>query len=168
MRWIPLFAIAMLAACAEKAPPPESGTEPGPVPNRVPPPVDISALALEADVGVVESFPVRLRGTLTVRNPTDRTIQFDVGGCPVFLRIYDDAGEIVRDQGDAAICTMILETVTLEPGASESFETATISAAEILDEDHPDGTYRVGVYLALVEGGQPEASAGQVEIAIPR
>ena len=168
MRRIPLFAIAMLAACAEKAPPPEPGTEPGPVPNRVPSPADISALVLEADVKVMESFPVQLRGTLRVRNPTDRTIRFDVGGCPVFLRIYDAAGEIVRDQGDVAICTMILQTIPLEPGASESFETATLSAADILGEDRPDGTYGVAVYLALVEGGQPEASAGEVELAIPR
>ena len=171
MQWTSVSTIAMAAvvlACAERTTPPEPGAEPGQEPNRTPEPADVSALALEADVRVMESFPVQLRGTLTVRNPTDRTIRFDVGGCPVLLRIYDAGGEIVRDQGDVAICTMILQTVTLEPGATESFETPTISAAEILAEDHPDGTYAVAVYLALVEGGQPEASAGQVELAIPR
>jgi hypothetical protein len=170
MRWTStsMIAAAVLLACAERTTPPEPGAEPAPVPDRVPAPADISALVLEADVAVMESFPVQLRGTLTVRNPTDRTIQFDVGGCPVFLRAYRTAGEIAWDQGDGAICTMILRTVTLDTGATETFETATASAADILGEDLPDGTYGVGVYLALVEGGQPEASAGEVELAIPR
>ena len=172
MRWTSIPAIVAMAAvalaCAERTTPPEPETEPEPVPNRVPSPGDISALALEADVAVMKSFPVQLRGTLSVRNPTDRTIQFDVGGCPVFLRVYDAAGAIAWDQGDSAICTMILRTVTLEPDAMEAFETGTASAADILGEDLPDGTYGVAVYLALVEGGQPEASAGEVELAIPR
>jgi hypothetical protein len=166
MSTIAVAAVAL--GCSERTTPPEPGAEQGPVPSRVPAPADISALDLDADVRVMESFPVQLRGTLTVRNPTDRPIEFDVGGCPVFLRIYDAAGQSVRDQGDGAICTMILRTVTLEPGGSETFETATASAAEILGEELPDGTYEVRVYLALVEGGQPEASAGEVELAIPR
>ena len=63
---------------------------------------------------------------------------------------------------------MILRTVTLEPGNSGTFQTNTASAAEILGEELPDGTYRVAVYLAFVEGGQPEAAAGEVPLAIPR
>ena len=168
MRWIPIFAIATLSACAEKAPPPEPETGGGPVPSAVPPTADIEALALDAEVAELRSYPVQLRGTLRVTNPTDRTIRFDVGGCPVFLRVYDAAGEPVWDQGDGAVCTMILRTVTLDPGATETFQTSTSSASDILGEEHPDGTYRVGVYLALVEGGQPEASAREVELAIPR
>lgn len=172
MRWASISVVPAIAAfalaCAEQTPPPEPETEQGPVPNRVPPTVDIAAFELEADVAVMESFPVQLRGTLSVHNPTDRTIEFDVGGCPVFLRAYHSAGGIAWDQGDGAICTMILRTVRIEPGGSESFETATASAADILGEDLPDGTYGVAVYLALVEGGQPEASAGEVELAIPR
>lgn len=172
MRWTSLSAIAALTtvalACAERTTPPEPGAEPEPTPDRVPSATDISALTLEADVAVMESFPVQLRGTLSVRNPTDRPIQFDVGGCPVFLRVYDAAGSVAWDQGDGAICTMILRTVTLAPGATETFETGTSSAADILGEELPDGTYGVAVYLALVEGGQPEASAGEVELAIPR
>ncbi|HKY61028.1 MAG TPA: hypothetical protein VJP59_08455, partial [Gemmatimonadota bacterium] len=116
MRWTSIATAGTMAAialaCAERTTPPEPGTEPEPVPDRATPPVDFSALALAADVAVMESFPVQLRGTLTVRNPTDRPIQFDVGGCPVFLRVYDPAGEIAWDQGDGAICTMILRTVT--------------------------------------------------------
>ncbi|HJR52365.1 MAG TPA: BsuPI-related putative proteinase inhibitor [Gemmatimonadota bacterium] len=172
MRWTSLSAIAALTAvalaCAERTTPPDPGAEPEPTPDPVPSATDISALALEADVAVMESFPVQLRGTLSVRNPTDRSIGFDVGGCPVFLRVYDAAGRVAWDQGDGAICTMILRTVTLAPGATETFETSTASAADILGEELPDGTYGVAVYLALVEGGQPEASTGEVELAIPR
>lgn len=170
MRWSTIPAAGFIAvvalACAEQAPEPE--VEPGPVQNRVPSAADISALELRADVAVMESFPVQLRGTLTARNPTERAVEFDVGGCPVFLRVYDVAGSIAWDQGDGAICTMILRTVTLAPGAAETFETSTASAADILGEDLPDGTYGVAVYLALIEGGQPEAAAGEVELAIPR
>lgn len=128
----------------------------------------MEALALEADVVVMESFPVQLRGSLRLSNPTDAPVSFDVGGCPVFLRVYGADDMPVWDQGDGAICTMILRTVTLEPGESESFETGTVSAANILGEDRPDGTYRVAVYVALASGGQPEADAGRVPLAVPR
>jgi len=171
MRWTSIPAIGMAAValvCAEQRPTPEPEAEPAPVPSRVSSAQDISSLELEADVSVMESFPVQLRGTLTAHNPTDRTIEFDVGGCPVFLRVYAAAGELAWDQGDNAICTMILRTVTLESGAAETFETATVSAADVLGEDLPDGTYGVAVSLALVEGGRPEVRAGEVELAIPR
>jgi hypothetical protein len=116
----------------------------------------------------MESFPVQLRGTLRVSNPTDGPISFDVGGCPVFLRVHGADGAPVWDQGDGAICTMILRIVRIEPGGAETFETGTSSAADILGEDGPDGTYRVAVYLALVSGDQPEADAGEVALAVPR
>jgi hypothetical protein len=116
----------------------------------------------------MESFPGHLRGTLRVTNPTDALVSFDVGGCPVFLRVYGTDGAPVWDQGDGAVCTMILRTVRLEPGGTEAFETGTASAVDILGEERPDGTYRVRVYLALVSGGQPEAEAGEVPLAIPR
>ncbi|HYO47407.1 MAG TPA: BsuPI-related putative proteinase inhibitor [Gemmatimonadota bacterium] len=157
--------LAFALACADRTPGPETGNVPEP--DRSTAPADVGGLALEANVAVMESFPVQLTGTLRVENPTQRTISFDVGGCPVFLRVYGSAkGEVVWDQGDGAICTMILRTVTLEPGAVESFQTA--GAGDILGEDLPDGTYRVAVYLALVEGGQPEAVAGEVQLAVPR
>lgn len=159
--------LAFALACADRTPGPETGNMPEP--DRSTAPADVGGFALEANVAIMESFPVQLTGTLRVENPTQRTISFDVGGCPVFLRGYGSAkGEVVWDQGDGAICTMILRTVTLEPGAVESFQTTTAGAGDILGEDLPDGTYRVAVYLALVEGGQPEAVAGEVQLAVPR
>lgn len=161
--------LAFALACADRTPGPETGNVPEPEPDRSTAPADVGGLALEANVAVMESFPVQLAGTLRVKNPTQRTISFDVGGCPVFLRVHGSAkGEVVWDQGDGAICTMILRTVTLEPDAVESFQTTTAGAGDILGEDLPDGTYRVAVYLALIEGGQPEAVAGEVQLAVQR
>lgn len=157
-------ALALALACAEEPRDPGSSAEPAPSAASA----DVGSLRLDADVLVMESFPVQLRGTLRVANPTGAPIAFDVGGCPVFLRVYGADGGVIWDQGDGAICTMILRTVTLEPGAAESFETGSASAADVLGEDRPDGTYRVTVYLARIEGGQPEADAGEVALAVPR
>lgn len=156
--------VALSLACAEELREPASTADPASSAT----PSGVAGLVLEADVVVMESFPVQLRGTLRVENPTAAPISFDVGGCPVFLRVYDTAGDLVWDQGDGAVCTMILRTVTLAPEAAESFETATASAADVLGEDHPDGTYRTAVYVALVSGSQPEADAGDVALAVPR
>ena len=156
--------LTLVAACAKEPREPASTDEPAPSTAAA----GVEALALEADVVVMESFPVQLRGTLRVTNPTDALVSFDVGGCPVFLRVYGADGAPVWDQGDGAVCTMILRTVRLEPRGAETFETGTSSAADILGEEGPDGTYRVGVYLALVSGGQPEAEAGEVPLEIPR
>jgi hypothetical protein len=165
-RWILGIGCVVLAgmapACADRMPAPDTGD--GVDSIRGVAPADYSGLRLEADVALLDSVPVQLRGSLEVTNPTDQATSFDVGGCPVFLRVYDATGAEVWDQGDGAICTMILRTVTLEAGASEQFQTAEASVPDILGEELPDGTYRVAVYLALVEGGQPEDPAGEVEL----
>jgi hypothetical protein len=168
MRWsimkFALFAlIGMAPACADRVPAPETGD--GADSIRGVSPADFSGFRLEAEVAVIDSVPAQLRGSLEVSNPTDQPTSFDVGGCPVFLRVYDETGAEVWDQGDGAICTMILRTVTLESGEAERFQTAEADVADILGEDHADGTYRAAVYLALVDNGQPEASAGAVELA---
>lgn len=160
---VSLALVAMASACADRVPAPETGE--GADSIRVVAPADFSGLRLEAEVAVVDSTPVRLQGALEVTNPTDQATSFDVGGCPVFLRVYDATGAMVWDQRDGAICTMILRTVTLGGGKTERFQTAEADVTAILGEELPDGTYRAAVYLALVDGGQPEASAGEVELA---
>jgi hypothetical protein len=167
MRWsirkLAPFALIGTAACADRVPGPETGE--GADSIRAVAPADFSGLRLEAEVAVVDSVPAQLRGSLEVTNPTDQATSFDVGGCPIFLRVYDSTGTKVWDQGDGAICTMILRTVTLGPRETERFQTAEADAAEILGENLASGTYRAAVYLALVDGGQPEASASEVELA---
>lgn len=126
-------------------------------------------LGVEADVVVMESFPVQLKGTMRVENRSAQPISFDVGGCPVFLRAYGPTGgEPVYDQAASTTCIMILETVTLEPGGARTFETPTVSAADILGGNLPDGTYRLTVYLPMIERGELVADAGEVQLAIPR
>lgn len=166
---LPLLELASLAlvgmapACADRVPTPETGD--GADSIRVVAPVDFSGWRLEAEVAVIDSTPVRLQGSLEVTNPTDQATSFDVGGCPVFLRVYDATGAMVWDQGDGAICTMILRTVTLGAGEAEGFQTAEADVSAILGDELPGGIYRAAVYLALVDGGQPEASVREVELA---
>jgi len=160
---VSLALIGMASACADRVPAPEMGE--GADSIRAVAPADFSGLRLEAEVAVIDSTPVQLRGSLEVTNPTDQATSFDVGGCPVFLRVYDATGTVVWDQGDGAICSMILRTVTLGAEETERFQTAEAEVGEILGEELPDGSYRAAVYLAFVDGGQPEASAGEVELA---
>jgi hypothetical protein len=160
---VSLALVGMALGCADRIPTPETGE--GADSIRAVVPADFSGLRLEAEVAVIDSTPVQLQGSLEVTNPTDQATSFDVGGCPVFLRVYDASGAVVWDQGDGAICTMILRTVTLAAGETERFQTAEAEVTAILGEELPDGTYRAAVYLALVDGGQPEASAGEVELA---
>lgn len=150
--------VGLAPACADRVPAPETGDSADSI--RVVAPADFSGLRLEAEAAVIDSTPVQLQGSLEVTNPTGQATSFDVGGCPVFLRVYDATGAVVWDQGDGAICTMILRTVTLGAGETERFQTADAPAPDFLRK----GTYRVAVYLALVDGGQPEASAGEVEL----
>lgn len=163
-----LASVALLSLVASCAGEKEPGTSPTSE-RASAAPAATRGLDVSADVTVMESFPVQLRGRLTVENPTGDTIVFDVGGCPIFLRVYrtQDGGP-VWDQGNGAICTMILRTVSLEPGAVEVFETPTVGAREILGADLPDGTYRTAVYLAFAGDGEREAEAGTVELAVPR
>lgn len=167
-RWIASTAIpaalVCLAACAGG-----DGASTRTDPDRSGTPAGVEDLVLAADVAVMESFPVQLRGSLTVRNPTDEPVRFEVGGCPAFLRAYRSAdGGPVWDQGNGAVCIAIVRTIMLEPGGAEIFQTATAGAGEILGDDLPDGKYRVAVYLALAGGGEREAEAGEVDLAIPR
>ena len=166
-----LTAALLAFACAKRespAPEPDAerpATEPAAGPATPQPNGD---LGLEADVAIMESFPVQLKGTLRVENQSSQPISFDVGGCPVFLRAYGPTGgEPVYDQAASTTCIMILETVKLEPGGVETFETPTVSAADILGGNLPDGTYRLTIYLPMVEG-ELEADAGEVQLAVPR
>lgn len=168
-----MLTAALLAfACAKReTPAPEPGAD-RPDANTAESPATPRPngdLGVEADVAIMESFPVQLKGTLRVENQTALPISFDVGGCPVFLRAYGPTGgEPVYDQAASTTCIMILETVTLEPGGARTFETPTVSAADILGGNLPDGTYRMTVYLPMVEGGELQADAGEVQLAVPR
>jgi hypothetical protein len=59
-------------------------------------------------------------------------------------------------------------TDVVEPGGSIRFATPVVSAADILDDELPDGTYRITVYFQVMGEGEIEREAGEVELSVPR
>jgi hypothetical protein len=124
----------------------------------------------QADVLVMESFPVQLSGRATLRNTSSesRTVTFP-DGCVALLRAYRaDGGGPVWDQSSGLGCTMALVPIELGPGEEREIPTPNVSAYEILGNELPDGDYRIAVYLRPVDGAEVEIVAGTTDLAIPR
>ena len=125
---------------------------------------------IAVDVAVMESFPVQLAGSMTFTNPgsEERTLQTDV--CWPLLRAYRPGEDTpVWDQLEEGACAMLQpRTDVVEPGASIRFQTPVVSAAHILDDELPDGTYRITVYFQVMGEGEIEREAGEVELAVSR
>lgn len=159
-----LALLAGVLACSSG--PSDPGTRP---PGGGPPAGAVTRDGIEyaADVLVMESFPVQLAARVTLTNRTDapRTVVF-ADGCVVLMRAYRD-GERVWDQAEDVACTMATVPVELAPGASETVGSGSIGAYEILDDEWPDGEYRIGVYLRPV-GDEVEIDAGTADLAVPR
>jgi hypothetical protein len=121
---------------------------------------------IAADVAVMESFPVQLAGSMTFTNfeSDERTLQTDV--CWPLMRAYRPGeGTPVWDQLEEGACAMLQpRTDVVEPGGSIRFETPVASAADILDDELPDGTYRISVYFQVMGEGEIEREAGEVEL----
>lgn len=131
--------------------------------------VVVDGIEYHAEVQVMESFPVQLAGVATVVNRDDdpRTVTFP-DGCVALLRAYPGSeGEPAWDQAAEVACTEALVPVALAPGESREFRTPTASAYDVLGDEHPDGDYRIAVYLRP-GGEEVEAVAGTVALAIPR
>jgi len=121
---------------------------------------------IAVDVAVMESFPVQLAGSMTFTNPgsEERTLQTDV--CWPLLRAYRPGEDTpVWDQLEEGACAMLQpRTDVVEPGASIRFQTPVVSAADILDDELPDGTYIITVYFQVMGEGEIEREAGEVEL----
>ena len=177
-RRLPLVILAAMAlSCAGSPSTPNGGDRPrgGDPPARGdagdPRPAAVlrDGFQYQADVLVMESFPVQLVGRVTITNATERTrtVSFP-DGCVALLRAYrTGGGEPVWDQASEVGCTEAIVPVTLAPGGSREVSTPTASAGDILDEGLPDGRYRVTVYLRPASG-EVEIEAGAAELAIPR
>lgn len=132
-----------------------------------------NGIEYEADVRVMESFPVQLATTVTVTNRgnEERTITFS-DGCLALLRVYRlDGGAAIWDQAAELACTQALVPVTLAPGESRELQAPTVSAYEILGDAFPDGTYRIVAYVRVVEDDGVdtiEIDAGTTQLAVPR
>jgi len=130
----------------------------------------VEAFQVTARVDVMESFPVQLAGVMTFRNPGPVTRTLVTGVCWPLLRAYR-AGEVtpVWDQLEEGACALFTTRVdVVAPGDSVRFETPLASAADVLDDELPDGTYRITVYFSTIPGGEFELEGGDVELAIPR
>ncbi|MDX1623788.1 MAG: BsuPI-related putative proteinase inhibitor [Gemmatimonadota bacterium] len=157
--------VAVAGACAGNGAE-RTGPEPGRPLEGV---AERGGLEYAATIQVMESFPVQLAGTVTITNTTDERVEVTFpDGCVVLLRAYRPEGsEPVWDQASEVACTMALVDLALEPGESREFGSPAASAADVLGDDLPDGTYRVAVYLR--PGGEElEIFAGTVELVIPR
>lgn len=123
-----------------------------------------------AVLDVEESFPVQLSGAMTFRNPGPEIRTLVTGVCWPLLRAYRPGEDTpVWDQLEEGACAMFTTRLdVVAPGDSVRFQTPLASAADVLDDELPDGTYRITVYFSTIPDGEIELEAGEVELAIPR
>lgn len=175
-RFATLALSALLIACAGNPANPSNGNGDGN--GALPPPVGDpprsgavvqDGVEYTADVRVMESFPVQLAGTMTLTNRSTETRELSFpDGCVALLRAYHPGESApIWDQAHEMGCTMAIVPLTLAPGESQEYQTPTSSAADILGDDHPDGEYRITVYVRP-QGGVVEVEGGTVDLAIPR
>ena len=120
-----------------------------------------------AETLIMESFPVQVRANVQITNSSGSavTITFP-DGCLVLLRVYRDAErtslayDMERDFG----CTQALVPVTIGAGESKTISAPTISAAKILGDSLPNGTYYFTA-LTRPEGQRVELRAGSAALA---
>ena len=158
---LPLLA-TLLTACGRVSDPAEA---PGPDSSVV-----RDGVAYSAEVRVLESFPVQLRGSLRMENTTPNTVRLELGsGCPVLLRAYRTAERRtpVWDQGSGLACTLQIQIRSLAPGGVANEDAPPTDAAEILGDSLPAGTYHLSAYVR-VNAGTLELPAGSAELAVPR
>lgn len=126
---------------------------------------EIDGLYFEADIRVMESFPVQIQGVLKVENRGKEGVILTSFGCPLMMRVYQDDQE-VWDQGEAAVCPAIFLPLEVEPGQEVELTTPVASASQILGDELENGEYSVSVYIVAPEIEEPtEFRAGEVELA---
>lgn len=126
--------------------------------------VEFSAVTL-----VMESFPVQLSTTVTMRNRSTARSTLELGsGCPVQLRVYRDAvrKDLVWDQGRVMACTKEIQIVNLAEGDTVQ-RAARASAYDILGDSLPDGRYHLGAYVQVIDSPLV-IPAGDADLAVPR
>jgi hypothetical protein len=107
---------------------------------------------------------------MTFTNVTAGTLDLLTDECWPLLRAYRPGeDEPVWDQGEEGACALFTPREDeVEPGRSVRFESSVASAAEILDDALPDGTYRITISFRAMGGEEIEIEAGEVDLAIPR
>ena len=145
----------------------ERVTPQGAVGDPVPGP---AGFAVTADLAILESFPVQLAGAMTFRNTTDGTLTLQTDECWPLLRAYRPGeDEPVWDQLEEGACNLFTSREDeVEPGRGVRFESPVASAADVLDDELPDGTYEMTIYFRAMGGEEIEITLGEAELAIAR
>lgn len=125
---------------------------------------------VSADLAVMESFPVQLVGGMTFTNESSETLDLLTDVCWPLLRAYRPGeDEPVWDQGEEGACALFTPREDeVDPGRSVRFQSPVASAADILDDELPNGTYEITIYFRAMGGDEIELEAGEVDLAIPR
>ena len=101
-------------------------------------------IVYRAETLIMESFPVQLRANVHITNLRSApvTVTFR-DGCLVYLRVYRDAARtsLAYDSEKVEGCTDALVPVSVGAGQSKTVSARTISAADILGDSLPNGTY---------------------------
>lgn len=103
-----------------------------------------SDIEYRAETLIMESFPVQLRANVQLRNLRGASVTVTFrDGCLVHLRVYRDAARtsLAWDSERVTGCTDALVPVAIGGGQSKTVSAPTISAATILGDSLPNGTY---------------------------
>lgn len=122
------------------------------------------------DLAVMESFPVQLAGSMTFENVSAETRTLRTGTCWPLLRAYRSGeDEPVWDQAEEGVCNMFaVREDEVAPGGLVRFESPVASAADVLDNELPDGAYEMTIYFQPLESDEIEIELGEVDLAVPR
>jgi hypothetical protein len=122
------------------------------------------------DLAILESFPVQLAGAMTFRNTTDGTLTLQTDECWPLLRAYRPGeDQPVWDQLEEGACNLFTPREDeVEPGRGVRFESPVASAADVLDDELPDGSYEMTIYFRAMGGEEIEIALGEAELAIAR
>lgn len=123
--------------------------------------------AFQAGTLIMESFPVQLRTVVRAKNETSRPVDLVFpNGCKVLVRVYRDAARasLAYDMARVMGCTMAIEQVHVGGGETKEFNAPTISAATILGDSLPKGTYYFSAVLHA-NGNRIELDAGSAPLA---
>ena len=156
------LALVLLAGCNGSSDVPDPPTGPSG-------PVTQAGIEYSADTRIMESFPVQLDTRVTMTNRTAQRATVELGsGCPINLRAYRDAArtQLAWDESSGRVCTMQIQIVELEPGASAERNTRT-DAREILGDSLPDGRYWLSASVQVVGNGLV-VPAGAADLGVPR
>ncbi len=122
------------------------------------------------DLAIMESFPVQLAGSMTFENVSAETRTLRTGTCWPLLRAYRPGeDEPVWDQSEEGACNLFaVREDEVAPDGEVRFESPVVSAADILDDELPDGAYEMTIYFHPLESDEIEIGLGEVDLAVPR